>query len=73
METFSALLALCEGKSTVIGGLHSQMPVTRSLDIYFDLCMEKKSRYAGDLKYFTKHISYQDYTEYNHSYYPFVP
>ena len=37
IETFSALLALCEGNSPVIGEFPTQMPVTRSLDVFFDL------------------------------------
>ena len=37
METFSALLALCEGNPPVTGGFSSQRPVTRSFEILFDL------------------------------------
>ena len=37
METFSALLALCEGNSPVTGEFPSQRPVSRSFDIFFDL------------------------------------
>ena len=32
METFSALLALCDGESLVTVGYPSQTPVTRSFD-----------------------------------------
>ena len=42
METFSALLAICEGNPPVIGGFPSQMPVTRRFDIYFDLRLNKR-------------------------------
>ena len=42
METFSALLALCEGNPPVTGGFPSQRPVTRSFDVYFDLCLNKR-------------------------------
>ena len=42
METFSALLAVCAGKSPVTGGFPSQRPVTRSFDIFFDLLMNKR-------------------------------
>ena len=42
METFSALLALCEGKSPVTGEFPSQRPVTRSFDVFFDLCLNKR-------------------------------
>ena len=41
METFSTLLALCEGNLPVTGGFPSQRPVTRSFDIFFDLCLNK--------------------------------
>ena len=34
METFSALLALCEGNPSVTGGFRSQRPVTRSFGIF---------------------------------------
>ena len=37
METFSALLAICAGNSQVPGEFPTQMPVTRSFDVYFDL------------------------------------
>ena len=42
METFSALLALCEGNSPVTFELPSQRPVTRSFDFFFDLCLNKR-------------------------------
>ena len=42
MEAFSALLALCAGNSPVIGELPSQRPETRSLDVFFDLRLEKQ-------------------------------
>ena len=41
METFSALLALCEGNSPVTGEFPSQRPVTRSFDVFFDLRLYK--------------------------------
>ena len=41
METFSASLALCAGNSRVTGELSSQRPVTRSFDVFFDLCLNK--------------------------------
>ena len=37
METFSALLALWTGNSPVLGEFPTQMPVTRSFDVFFDL------------------------------------
>ena len=42
METFSTLLALCAGNSLVTGEFPSQRPVTRSFDVFFDLCMNKR-------------------------------
>ena len=39
METFSALLAICAGNSPVTGEFPAQRPVTRSFDIFFDLCL----------------------------------
>ena len=42
METFSALLAICAGKSPVPGEFHSQRPVTRSFDVFFDLHLNKR-------------------------------
>ena len=42
METFSALLAICAGNSPVPGEFPSQRPVTRSFDVFFDLCPNKR-------------------------------
>ena len=42
METFSALLALCAGNPSVSGEFPAQRPVTRSLDVFFDLCLNKR-------------------------------
>ena len=41
METFSALLALCAGKSLVIGEFPAQRPLTRSFDVFLDLLLNK--------------------------------
>ena len=41
METFSVLLAFCAGNSPVPSEFPSQRPVTRSFDIFFDLCLNK--------------------------------
>ena len=41
MEMFSMLLALCAGNSPVSGKFPSQRPVTRSFNVFFDLCMNK--------------------------------
>ena len=42
METFSALLALCDGNSLVPGEFPAQRPVTQSFDVAFDLCLNKR-------------------------------
>ena len=41
METFSALLALCVGNSPVTGEFPSQRPVAHSVDVFFDLRLNK--------------------------------
>ena len=43
METFSALLAHCEGNPCDTTGFPSQKPVTRSLDIFLDVRLKKKT------------------------------
>ena len=42
VETFSALLALCEGNSLVTVEFPSQRSVTRSFDVFFDLRPNKR-------------------------------
>ena len=42
METFSASLSLCAGNSPVTGEFPSQIPVTRSFDVFFDLRLNKR-------------------------------
>ena len=42
METFSTLLTTCAGNSPVTGEFPSQRPVTRSLDVFFHLCLNKR-------------------------------
>ena len=42
MVTFSALLAICAGNSRVTGEFPAQRPVTRSFDVFFDLCLNKR-------------------------------
>ena len=59
METFSALLALCAGNSPVSGEFPAQRPVTRSFDVFFDLCLNKgwiNNREAGDLRRHRAHF-----------------
>ena len=42
METFSALLAICAGNSSVPSEFPTQRPVTRSCDVFFDLRLNKR-------------------------------
>ena len=42
METFSALLAICAGNSSVTGEFPAQGPVPRSFDVFFDLRLNKR-------------------------------
>ena len=44
METFSALLALWVGNSSASGEFPAQKPVSRSFDVFFDLCLNKRLR-----------------------------
>ena len=52
METFSALLALCEGNSPVPGEFPSQRPVMRSFDVFFDLRLNKWFNKQSRLRWF---------------------
>ena len=42
METFSMLLAICEGNPPATGGFLLQRPVTRSFDAFFELHLNKR-------------------------------
>ena len=43
-----SLLALCEGNSPITGEFSSQRPVTRSFDVFFNLCLSKQlSKQSG--------------------------
>ena len=44
MEAFSALLALCAENSPITGEFHSQRPVKRGFDVFFDLRLNKRLR-----------------------------
>ena len=62
METFSALLPLCAGNSPVTGEFPSQMPVTRTFDLFFDLRLNNgwvDNREAGDWR---RHRAHYDVT-----------
>ena len=59
MEAFSALLATCAGNSPVAGEFPAQRPVTRSFDVFFDLCRINgyaNNGKAGDLR--RHHVHY---------------
>ena len=56
METFSALLAICAGNSPVSDEFPVQRPVTRSLNIFFDLRLNWVNNLeAGDLRRYRAH------------------
>ena len=42
METFSTLLGICAGNSPVPGEFPAKRPVTRSLDVFFDLRLNQR-------------------------------
>ena len=44
METFSALLAICAGNSPVTGEFPSQMPMTRSFDVFWSAPEQRLSK-----------------------------
>ena len=44
MEAFSVSLAICAGNSPASGEFPAQRPVTRSVDVFFDLCLNKRLR-----------------------------
>ena len=50
METFSTLLAFCEGDSQVTGEFPSQRPEMQIFDVFFDLHLNKRlSKQSWDL------------------------
>ena len=59
METYSALLAICEGNSPVTGEFPAQRPVMRNFDVFFDLRLNEgwvNNREAGDLRRHSAHF-----------------
>ena len=42
MKTFSASMAICAGNSPVTGEFPAQRPVTRSIDVFFDLHLNER-------------------------------
>ena len=55
MEAFSALLAICAGKSPVTGEFPAQRPVTRSFDDFFYQRPNERLSEAGDLRLHRAH------------------
>ena len=56
VETFSALLVLCEGNPTVINGFKG--PATRSFDVLFDARLKKiKQTVVGYLRRRDVHVT----------------
>ena len=58
METFSTLLAICEGNSPVPSEFLAQRPVTQSFDVFFDLPQKNgwvNNGEAGDLRHYQAH------------------
>ena len=62
METFSALLALCDGNPPATGEFLSQRPVTRSYDVFFDLRLNKWLRLSIDAGDIRRHCANYDIT-----------
>ena len=52
METFSALLALCEGNPPATGGFPSQRSVTRSFDVFFDESLNRQLNIQWNCRWF---------------------
>ena len=62
METFSLLLALCEGNPLVTDGFPSQRPVTRSFDVFFDLRLNKRLSYQSRRRWYETPSRHYDVT-----------
>ena len=62
METFSALLALCEVNSPVTGEFPAQRPVTQTFDIFFDLRLNKRLNKQSWAGYLRRQFSHYDVT-----------
>ena len=70
METFSALLALCDGYPPVTGGFSSQRPVMRSFDVFFDLRLHKRLSKQSGRQWFESPS--RSLWRHCHDYYPLV-
>ena len=52
IETFSQLLALCEGNPLDAGGFPSQRPMTQRFDVFFDLRQNKRLSKQSSRRWF---------------------
>ena len=52
METFSMLLAICEGNPPVTIGFHSRRPMTWNFEVFFDVCLNKRLRKISRHRWF---------------------
>ena len=62
METFSALLVICAGNSSVTGEFPARRPVKRCFDVFFDLRLNEgwvSNREAGEWR---RHRAHYDAT-----------
>ena len=66
MKTFSALLAFCSRNSPVTGEFPAQRPVTRSFDVFFDLCLNRRmSKQLWGWRGWRRHHAHYDVTVMN--------
>ena len=80
LETFSVLLALCEGHPPVTAGFPSQRPVTRGFNVFFDLRLDrrlsKQSRRRGfemPLRSWWRHCTDSNISLYNFTKLTLIP
>ena len=62
IEKFSMLLVLCEGNPPVTGGFPSQRPVMCSLDVFFDLHLNKQLSKQSNTSDLRCHHAHNDVT-----------
>ena len=52
METFSTIVAFCEGIPPVTGGFPKRRPMTRIFHVFFDICLNKPSGKPSRIRWF---------------------
>ena len=62
VETFFALPALSVGKSPVTGEYPFTKPVTRSFDVFFDMCLKNGQVYNREVRDLRRHRAHYDVT-----------